>query len=82
MSRELWVWIRVPLHALERAIASLKESVMSKHQSASRSGSERMRAEADADEAAAEALKEASRKAHPAPPPSRRADPEPPDDTQ
>lgn len=59
--REGWVWIRVPLQALERAITALKESVLRKHTMASRSESERLRTEADADEAAAEALKKALR---------------------
>lgn len=61
MTRELWVWIRVPLHAIERAIASLKESVMRKHATGSRTDDERIRREADLDEEAAEALKKAVR---------------------
>lgn len=51
---ELWVWIRVPLSALERAVAALKESVMRKHYYDQRQ-------DADKDETAAEAIKKAVR---------------------
>lgn len=66
--RNVWIWIRVPLNAIERAIASLKESVMHKHGAASRQDSSRLRREADLDEEAAENLKKAVRDAEGAPP--------------
>lgn len=67
--KELWVWIRVPLSALERGVAALKDAVLRKHTSASRQESARLRREADLDEEAAEALKKALRTAEGAPPP-------------
>lgn len=54
MSGDIWVWIRVPLSALTRAIAALKDSVIRNHYVDQRT-------EADRDEAAAEALKKSMR---------------------
>lgn len=51
---ELWVWVRVPVRALERAIAALKDAVVRKH----RAGEH---ADADQDDRAAEAIKRSLR---------------------
>lgn len=55
--RELWVWIRVPLSALERAITALKDHVRVNHLWG-------MRDEAHRDDKAAEAIKKSLREDH------------------
>jgi hypothetical protein len=61
----MWVWIRVPLEAVERAISLLKEAAMRGHLGAGKSDnkkfSERLREKADADDRHAEDLKQAIR---------------------
>lgn len=59
---EIWVKVRIPLRALLRAIDALKAGVARKHLEAESTGSRKLREEADQDDAAAEALKNALRK--------------------
>ena len=63
--RRLWVWIKVPLDALERAIVLLKDAAMRGHLGASRAPNkkfgEQLRQKADADDQHAENLKQAIR---------------------
>jgi hypothetical protein len=54
---ELWVWIRVPLSALERAITALKERVSLMHHY-------KKRDEAHSDDIAAEDIKKSLRETH------------------
>lgn len=54
---ELWVWIRVPLSALERAIGALKERVSQSHYFDKRE-------EANRDNVAAEDIKQSLRENH------------------
>lgn len=54
---DLWVWIRVPLSALERAIAALKDRVVF-------SNSINKRDEAHRDDSAAESIKKSLREDH------------------
>lgn len=54
---ELWVWIRVPLSALERAITALKDRVSQWHHLNKRD-------EAHSDDIAAEDIKKALREDH------------------
>jgi hypothetical protein len=54
---DLWVWIRVPLSALERAMDALKERVATRHWW-------KQRDEANSDSEAAKAIKEALRTTH------------------
>jgi len=54
---DLWVWIRVPLSALERAITALKERVSSRHFANDRD-------EANSDDQAAESIKRSLREDH------------------
>jgi hypothetical protein len=65
LKRGMWVWIRVPLEAVERAISLLKEAAMRGHLGASKSDnkrfSERLREKADADDQHAEHFKKAIR---------------------
>lgn len=62
---ELWIWIRVPLRALDRAIDALKERVARGHVEASQidddAKAKRRRTEADTDDTDAETLKRAVR---------------------
>jgi hypothetical protein len=62
---DLWIWVRVPLRGLERAIDALKERVANLHTEASKTpdpkSQKALRAEADEDEAYAETLKQAIR---------------------
>lgn len=53
--RDLWVWVRVPLSALDRAVNALKERVASMHYA-------KKRDEAQRDDEAAEAIKKSLRK--------------------
>lgn len=55
--RELWVWIRVPLSALERAVSALKASV-------SYLNLWGLRDEAHSNDAAAEDIKKSLRESH------------------
>lgn len=68
----LWIWIRVPLDAVYRAIHALKDSVPRTHLEASKTDDPerraRLRAQADQDEASAEELKRALRDDEPPPP--------------
>lgn len=58
MSRDdLWVWIRIPLSVLERAITALKRHVAHDH-------GEGKRDVANSDDAAAESIKRALRESH------------------
>lgn len=54
---EVWVWIRVPLSALERAITALKDHVSQWHHLGKRD-------EAHGDDIAAEAIKKSLREDH------------------
>jgi hypothetical protein len=54
---ELWVWIRVPLSALERAVTALKDRVSFWHHVGKRD-------EAHSDDIAAEAIKKSLREDH------------------
>jgi hypothetical protein len=56
-SDDLWVWIRVPLSALERAIVSLKERVAFNHFLGKRD-------DANSDDRAAESIKKSLREDH------------------
>jgi hypothetical protein len=57
VSQEFWVWIRVPLSALERAITALKDRVGVNHFLEKRE-------EAHSDDVAAEAIKKSLRETH------------------
>lgn len=57
MKDDLWVWIRVPLSALERAITALKDRVGNSHFL-------KKREEAHSDDQAAEAIKRSLRETH------------------
>lgn len=54
---ELWVWVRIPLSALERAISALKQRVTWFHEI-------KKRDEAHSDDVAAEAIKKSLREDH------------------
>lgn len=68
----LWIWVRVPLRGLERAIEALKDRVARRHVEASQTQDpekqQRLRAEADQDDAYAETLKQAIREEDGRPP--------------
>lgn len=55
--RRLWIWIRIPLDALERAITALKARTIDLH-------FHKSHVEANADEKAAEDIKRALRQTH------------------
>lgn len=54
---ELWVWVRIPLSALERAVTALKERVSVNHYL-------KKREEAHSDDVAAEDIKRSLRETH------------------
>jgi len=58
----MWIWIRVRLPWIARAVEALKVKSMLRHEQARREHRPELRAEADTDDAVAEALKEAERK--------------------
>lgn len=57
LAGELWVWVRIPLSALERAYTALKDRVGINHFLEKRE-------EAHSDDAAAEAIKKTLRETH------------------
>lgn len=63
--RDVWIWVRVPLRGLERAIESLKERVARRHAEASEmrepEKEKRLREDADQDDVDAETLRQAIR---------------------
>lgn len=56
-ANDLWVWVRIPLSALERAITALKDRVQLHH-------ANKKRDDAHADDIAAEAIKKSLREDH------------------